>query len=118
MFPLPWPPTRSDPNGRRASLTCDSCQAGGDGGCGARCATDIRAAIEQLEVLEGVREPPVERGCEGAGPALGRGRGCPPQHSPLSLGSGTAGLRHGHAAQCLLQEVLTEELGHLCQRVH
>lgn len=48
----------------------------------------------------------------------GRGRGCPAQHSPLSLGSGTAGLGHGHTAQRLLQEVLTEQLGHLSQRVH
>lgn len=51
-------------------------------------------------------------------PRRAKGAGCPPRHVPLSLGSGTAGFGHGHAAQCLLQEVFAEKLGHLRQRIH
>lgn len=103
-------------------LTCHCCQARADGGHGARHAAGVGAAVEQLKVLQRIRKAPSgRRAISGADPNASRGKGRPPvpiPHSPLSLGSRTAGFGHGHAVQRFLQEVLTEELRHLSQRVH
>lgn len=98
-------------------LTCHCCQARADGGRGAGHAAGMGAAIEQLKVFQRIRKAPSgRRDMSGAGPTASRGKGHPMvsiPHSPLSLGSRTARFGHGHAVQRLLQEVLTEELGHL-----
>jgi len=70
----PTPDPRRVPERTCAGLTGDGGQAGADGGRGAGLAAGVRAAVEQLEVLEGVGEPPAGRAAvSAAGPTPGGG---------------------------------------------